>query len=176
MSPLYGLLAEFERSDALLAAVRRTREQGYRHIDAHTPFPLEDMEEALGFSETRLPWIVGIAGAVGLAVAVWGMWYVDVDFLLIRIGGRPFASWPAYVVPAFEVTVLAAAIAAVIAMLVMNRLPRLNHPLFNVPRFTRASQNGFFLLVRSDDPRFEPTVTGRFLSSLGAIAVEEVPQ
>ncbi len=176
MSPLYGLLAEFDKSETLLAAVRRTRDEGYRCIDAHTPFPLEEMEEALGFSETRLGWIVSIAGAAGLAIAIWGMWYVDVDFLLIRIGGRPFASWPAYVVPGFEVTVLVAAIVAVVAMLVMNRLPRLNHPLFNVPRFARASQNRFFLLVRSDDPRFEPTVIVPFLSSLGAIAVEEVPR
>jgi len=171
---MYGLLAEFSGSAALLRAVRTAREKGFCCVDAHTPFPIEGMEEAIGFSETRLPLIVGLAGTLTLIGVTWGLWYVDTRFLPIYIGGRPLASWPAYAIPGFEATVLIAAIAAVVVMLWMNRLPKLHHPLFAVERFARATQDRFFLLIRADDPLFEAEATRSFLANLGAEAVEEV--
>ncbi|MBI3848646.1 MAG: DUF3341 domain-containing protein [Planctomycetes bacterium] len=175
-SSLYGLLAEFEQPHDLLEAAKRVRDQGYRRIDAFTPHPIEGLAEALGFHRNRLPLVVLVAGVIGCAGGFGMQYYASVVSYPIDVGGRPLNSWPAFVPITFELTILAAALAAVLGMLALNGLPMPYHPTFNVPRFVRASRDRFFLGVEASDPMFERDVTRRLLESLGANDVFEVPR
>lgn len=171
---LYGIMAEFDTSHQLLEATRRAYDEGYRRMDAYTPIPVEGLAEALGFHRNRLPWIVLLGGIVG-GIAGYLMQYSmnAVDYP-INVGGRPLHSWPAFIVITFEMTILGAAIAAVLGMLALNGLPTPYHPVFNVPSFALASRDRFFLCIEAVDPRFEPERTRRFLLDLSSREVTDV--
>jgi hypothetical protein len=172
--PLYGLMAEFDSPLDLLDAAQRAYEEGYRRMDAYTPFPVHGLAEALGFHRTRLPLLVLFGGIVG-CIGGYGLqyWIAAIDYPL-NVGGRPLNSWPAFIPVTFELTILVAALAAVLGMLALNRLPMPYHPVFNVPEFELASRNRFFLCIEASDPRFDSGETKRFLESLKARAVFQV--
>lgn len=173
---IYGLLAEFSDPNELVAAAAQTHAAGYLRFDCYTPFPIEELTEAMGHHHTRLPLLVllgGIFGCLGgLALCYWTS---AVDLPLI-VGGRPFASWPAYIPVTFECTVLGAALTAVFSLLGLNGLPRLHHPVFNVPRFALASRDRFFLCIEASDPRFDLGETRAFLTRLQPREVSQVEQ
>ena len=172
---MYGLLAEFATAEALLDAIRRTRQAGYGALDAFAPYSVEGLATELGHAPSRVPFVVLVGGLVG-AAAGFGMqyWTMAVDYPF-NSGGRPLDSWPAFIPVTFELMVLLAAFGAFFAMMFFNGLPRLHHPLFAVPAFARASQYSFFLCVESADPRFDAQATREFLTGLAAVAVFEVP-
>jgi len=173
---LYGLLAEFEQPEALLAAVQRAREAGYRRIDAYTPIPVHGLTEALGQIPTKLPLLTLAGGALG-AVAGYGMqYYASVISYPVNVGGRPYHSWPAFVPIVFELVILFAALFTVLGMLALNGLPMPYHPVFNVPQFKLASRNRFFLCIESRDPAFHPDSTRSFLENLHPSGVYSVPK
>ncbi|MGH7404658.1 MAG: DUF3341 domain-containing protein [Candidatus Methylomirabilales bacterium] len=172
--PLYGLLAQFDTPGVLLAAAQRTRAAGYRRMDAYTPFPVAGLADAIGFHRTRLPLIVLIGGIIGCIGGFYLQYWIAAIDYPINVGGRPLNSWPAFIPVTFELTVLVAALAAVIGMLALNGLPMPYHPVFNVPRFRLATRNEFFLCVEASDPLFDPEATRRFLESLGAREVYDV--
>ena len=172
--PLYGLLAEFDDPDDLVAAAQRVYDEGYRNIDAFSPFPVHGLPEAIGVRGSRLPMMVllgGIAGGLG----GYGLqyWYNMFGYPY-NVGGRPLHSWPAFIPVTFETTILAAALTAVFGMLALNGLPQPYHPVFNVPRFELASRTHFFLLIESKDPMFNLTETRSFLENLSQREVAEV--
>jgi hypothetical protein len=173
---LYGIMAEFETPEALIHAARRAREEGYRQLDAYTPFAIEELADLLHARSTWIPLIVlggGITGFLtGLALQYWA---AAIDYPL-NIGGRPLASIPAFIPISFELTILFAAGAAVLGMLALNGLPMPYHPVFNVARFVRASQDRFFLLIMASDPFFKYEKTRHFLSGLEASEVSDVPK
>jgi hypothetical protein len=173
--PIYGYLAEFHSGEDLLRAARATKAAGYEVVEAYTPVPMEEVAHALGHKNWRLPYIVLIGGVLGACVG-FGMqyWMSAVDYPL-NIGGRPYNSWPAFIVITFEMTILFAAISAVLGMLALNGLPRPYHPVFNVPMFETASRDRFFLMILSRDERFELGGTRTFMESLQPLQVEEVP-
>ena len=171
---VYGLLAQFETPDALVEAARKVREAGYRKVDAYSPFPIEEVSEALHFHERKLPIIVFIGGLVGCAVGFGMQYYVAVVSYPVNVGGRPLNSWPAFVPVAFEVTILIAALCAVFGMLLLNGLPMPYHPLFNSEKFSLATSHGFFLCIEAVDPLFDREGTGKFLQGLHAKEVSEV--
>jgi hypothetical protein len=171
---LYGLLAEFRTAEELTAAARAVCGAGYRRVEAYSPHPVEGLADALGFKRTRLPLIVLIGGICGgLAGYALQWWTMVVDYPL-NIGGRPLHSWPAFIPVTFELTILGASLAAVLGMLALNGLPRPHHPLFNVPDFSLASQNRFFLCVEATDVKFDPKATTEFFQQLGASKVTVV--
>jgi hypothetical protein len=173
-APLYALVAEFAEPEPLLAAVRRCCEH-YADVDAYAPYAVDGLAEALGFRRNRVPLLTllgGLASGVGIYLLQWYSAVVDYP---INSGGRPLNAWPVFVLPTFEVTVLGAALACFIGMLVLNGLPRLNHPIFNASDFGLASRNRFFLSVRSSDPAFDLDATRAFLASLEPLRVLEVP-
>jgi len=173
---LYGLLAEFPTAQELVDAVRQTRQAGYRRVDAYTPFPIEELSEALGLHGSRLPLIVLLGGILG-GLAGFGLQYwVNVIHWQLNIGGRPFNSWPAFIPVTFETTVLVAALAAVLGMFALNGLPMPYHPVFNAPRFALASRDRFFLCIEADDPLFDVDDTTRFLQRLGPRQISEVEE
>ena len=172
--PLLGLMGEFGTPDALLEATKKARAEGFRCIDAFSPFPVEGMSEVLALKrDHRIGWITvagGIFGFLGmLAVQV----FTNVDYP-IEVGGRPLLAWPAFFVVDFELMILCAVTFAVAGMLIINRLPKLHHPLFGTPRFGLASEDRFFLYIDAKDPKFDDERTRSFLGSLGAWTVEAV--
>ena len=175
-APIYGLLAEFADPEALLEAVRRARAAGYRKMDAYTPFPVEHLAEELGFHHTALPLIVLIGGLIGCGGGfLLQYWISAVDYPL-NIGGRPLNSWPAFIPVTFELTILCAALFAVLGMLGLNGLPMPYHSLFNSPRFALASRNRFFLCIEASDRQFNREATAKFLSELKPAGVSEVAE
>jgi hypothetical protein len=181
---LYGLMAEFDDPERLLAAARAARAAGYTHVEAYSPFKVEGLAEAIGFTRNAVPLATllgGIAGGVG-GYAL--QWYAAVVDYPINVGGRPLHSWPMFIPATFELTILCAALAAVIAMLRGNGLPRLNHPVFDAPDFDLASRNRFFLCLRCDsdsgendgDEAHGTAAMRGFLAEQAPIAVREVPR
>jgi hypothetical protein len=172
---LYGLMAEFANATDVVGAARRVREEGYVRTDAYTPFPVEGLSEELGFRRTRVPLIVLIGGILGAGGGYFMQYYLAVHEYPFDIGGRPPHSWPAFIPVTFELTILTAALFAVLGMLALNGLPMPYHPVFNVPRFALASRDRFFLCIEAQDPKFDLQRTHAFLRSLGPTDVTEVP-
>lgn len=171
---LYGLIAEFEDPTRIVLAARRAYEEGYRRMDAYSPFPIEELTEAIGFRHTRLPLIVLIGGIIGCVGGFALCYWVSAITYPLNIGGRPLNSWPAFIPVTFECTILLAALSAVFGMLALNGLPQPYHPVFNVPSFEQASRNRFFLCIESADPKFREEETRKFLGGLGALEVADV--
>lgn len=173
-TPFYGLMAEFDSAQALLDAAHKVHAAGYTKKDAFSPFPIHGLAEALGFHERWVSKVV-LAGGITGALAGWGLeyWTQVIDYPM-NIGGRPYYSWVSFIPPAYEVTILFAAIGAVVGMLALNGLPMPYHPVFNVPAFARASQDKFFLAIEAADPKFEAVSTQQFLSSLHARQVVHI--
>ncbi len=173
--PIYGVMAEFNTTKDVLHAARRAREEGYRRMDAYSPFPVEGLSEAIGFSHSRLPVITLIGGLIGCFGGFFLQYYPNVMGFPLDIGGKPFDSWPAFIPITFELTILCAGISTVVGMIWLNKLPTPYHPVFNVPRFQLASQDRFFLCIQSKDPQFELDAVVRFLKDLNPREVNVVP-
>jgi Alternative complex III, ActD subunit len=173
---LYGLMAEFENPADLVDATRKTREAGFSKIDAFSPYPIEALHEALDIHDHKLPAVVlggGILGGLlGYALCYW----TTVIAYPLNVGGKPFHSAPAFIIPTFETTILCAAFAAVLGMLALNGLPMPYHPVFNAPRFAMASRDRFFLCIEAKDPKFEHDETWAFLTKLGPRVVMDVEE
>ena len=173
---LFGVLAEFEDSHALVEAAREVTKRGYRQVEAYTAFPVEGLAEALGFHRTRLPLLVLVGGLLGCAIGYGHQWWISVVEYPLNIGGRPPHSWPAFIPVTFECTILVAALFAVLGMLALNGLPRPHHPLFGIEEFSRASTDGFFLCVAARDPLFHAGEIERLFQELQATQVWRVPE
>ncbi len=178
MSPrrhgLYGLMAEFHTPTEVVEAAHRVWEAGYTKVDAYSPYPIEELIEALHIGHSKLPKLVLVGGILG-ALAGWSLEYwASVIEYPMNIGGRPFYAWPAFIVPAFETTILFAAGTAVLGMLALNGLPEPYHPVFNVPNFALATRDKFFICIEAGDPKFDRAGTLEFLQGLGASDVREV--
>lgn len=174
MTSTYALVAEFADPDALLAAVRDARAH-YRDIDAYAPYAVDGLAEALGFRSKGVQRLALLGGVLGGAGIFFLQWYTAVIDYPINSGGRPLDSWPAFIPATFEVTVLGAALAIFFGLWVLNGLPRLHHPMFNVEAFDLASRNRFFLVVRASDPAFDASAVRKYLAGLEPLQVIEVP-
>ena len=173
-SDLWGLVAEFDTPEALVAAAEKVREQGFRRYDAYSPFPIEGLHHAMGFHRNRLPMLVLFGGILGGLGGFFMQYFASVISYPLNIGGRPLNSWPAFMPITFELTILGASFAAVFGMLALNGLPMPYHPLFNVERFALASRDRFYLAIEIRDKLFDLEKTKAFLSSLHPFGVYEV--
>jgi hypothetical protein len=171
---LYGLLAEFDSATAIVDAARRTRQAGFTKIDTFTPFPIHELDAALKLPRTKLPWLVLGGGIAGMAAGFALQYWASVIQYPLNIGGRPLASWPAFIVPSYELTILFAALTAVIGMIALNGLPMPYHPVFNVPQFSSASADRFFLSIETRDAKFDLAETRAFLEGLQPLGVTEI--
>jgi hypothetical protein len=175
-TPFYGLMAEFETPAQILRATARARQAGYREMDAYTPYTVEGLAEELGLQSTRVPFVVLMAGLVGATAGFFMQYWAMAVNYPFNVGGRPPNSWPVFIPITFEVMVLVASFAALLGVFFLNGLPRPHHPVFNLPRFARSSQDRFFLCIEATDPRFDVVGTREFLASLQPVGqVMEVP-
>jgi hypothetical protein len=171
---LYGLMAEFESAEGLMAAAHSAREAGYTKMDGYSPFPIEELDEALGFKKSWLPAFVLLGGLAGVATGYGLQYWISVIDYPILVGGKPYHSWPAFIPVTYELMILFASFAAVIAMFALNGLPMPYHPVFNVDRFSMASNDRFFLCIEAADPKFDPVGTKNFLEQCYPTHISEV--
>jgi hypothetical protein len=163
---IHGLMAEFRTPHEVIEAAHKVHAAGYRVVDGYSPYPIEELSHALGIHHSPLTRLVLFGGITGL-LAGWGLEYwASVIEYPMNIGGRPFHSWPAFIVPAYETTILFAAGTAVLGMLALNGLPEPYHPVFNVPEFALASRDKFFICIEARDPKFDRVETRKFLETL----------
>lgn len=173
-SYLHGVMGEFETPEQLVSAAKKAREAGYKHVEAYTPFPIEGLPEHIGFRWTAVP-LITLIGGVGGGLTGFGLQYwCSVITYPLNIGGRPLNSWPAFIPVTFELTVLGAAIFAVVGMIALNKLPQPHHPVFNVERFSHASTDRFFLCIEARGAEFDVAASARFLQEQHAVHVTEV--
>ena len=170
----FGVVAEFETPEELLAAAKAARETGYRKMDAFSPMPIEGLSEAIGFRNKQMPFLMLCGALTGGASGIFMQWFANTQSYPLNIGGKPYFSWPMFIVPTFEMTILSSALIGVGAMLWLNGLPQPYHPVFNAPGFERASTDRFFLCLESDDPKFDRVQTRDFLQNLHPLTVSEV--
>jgi len=171
---MYGVMGEFLSPEQILAAAKQARQEGYRHVTAYTPFPVEGLAEAMGIRWTAVPLVTLLGGIAGGLTGFGLQYWVAVITYPLNIGGRPLNSWPAFIPVTFELTVLGAAIFAVVGMLAMNRLPQPYHPIFGVARFEHASTDRFFLCIEARDAKFHIVEAAKFMQKAGAEHVTEV--
>jgi hypothetical protein len=185
---LHGIIAEFETVNDIMHAAKKTRDEGFKHWDVHSPFPIHGIDEAIGIRPTILPWIVlacGLTGTtVGILLVLGTMATDSIDLpglpgaaapirgYKFLISGKPFNSFPAFIPVIFETTILLSAFGAVFGMLIMNRLPKLSNPLLKSVNFRRSTADRFFIEVQARDRRFDKDKTTEFLKGLGAVSVE----
>ena len=170
----YGVMAEFEDPTSLVNAARTAYEMGFRKLDAYTPFPIEELNDVLHLHKNKLPLIVLCGGVMGALTGYLLQYFVTVIYFPINVAGRPLHSWPSYIVITFELTILFGALATALGLLGLCGLPMPYHPVFNVPRFSAASRDRFFLCIEATDPMFNLQTTSRFLESMEAKEVSEV--
>lgn len=171
---IYGVMAEFDSPSALVSAARAARAKGYRNLDAYSPFPIEELTDALHLHKNKLPLIVLAGGVIGGLTGFFLQYWIAVVYFPINIAGRPLNSWPSFIVITFELTILFASLSAVLGMMALCGLPMPYHPVFNVPRFSAASRNRFFLCIEAADPLFDRAQTSQFLGTLEPKEVSEV--
>src|SRR5450432_3225005 len=173
VEPVFGMMAEFDTPTEIVEAAERTSAAGYKKIDAYSPFPIEELGEAIGFHHNGVALITLIGGMLGCLGGFMLQWWISTISYPVNIGGRPMNSWPSFVPVTFEMTILFAGLSAVFGMLVLNGLPQPYHPVFNVPRFEAVTNNHFFLIIFSTDKNYDPAGTRQFLEGLGPISVSE---
>lgn len=171
---LHGVVAEYTTPDSLLEACNKAHAAGYRRMDAYTPYPIEEIADAIGFEKTRVPLLTLCGGILGGLSGYLLQYWVNTSAYPLNIGGRPLHSWPSFIIITFEMTILFAGITAVVGMLTLNGLPQPYHPIFNHPRFASASRDRFFLCIEAADAKFNLGETTRFLQATSAVDVAEV--
>ena len=172
---LYGLMAEFEHSHDLVKAAHQTFSAGYRKIEGYSPLPVEGLSEALGYKRHFVSLVVFCGGLTGCIGGFTLMWWMSVVAFAHNVAGHPMNSWPAYIPPTFECTILLAALSAVVGMFAMNGLPEPYHAVFNVQEFVdRGSRDRFFLVIEAADPAFDLEKTRGFMNDLRPLGVFDV--
>ena len=172
---IYGLMAEFDTPHDIIEAAKKTSAAGYKKIDAYSPFPVEELWEAIGFHHNGVAPVVLTGGILGCLSGYLMQWWIHTISYPTNVGGRPLNSWPSFMIVTFELTILFSVLAATFGMLALNGLPMPYHPVFNVDRFSAASKDKFFLIIFSTDPKYSSNDTRAFLETLGARSISEVP-
>lgn len=172
----YGLIAEFTTPGDLMHAAAKVRDAGFRRWDVFTPYPVHGMDKAMGLKNSKVGWFSFLGGVTGYTTGMLMIWFMNrIDYAL-PVGGKPMFSPFSAFPPSYELTILFGAFGALIGMLVLNRLPRLHHPLLKHRRFAQATHDTFFLVIETDDPKYRADETRAFLESLGSERIEMVEE
>ena len=175
VNPMYGVMAEFDSAQAVVDAARKTMAAGFTKVEAYTPVPIEELNDIIHKKRTILPKLSLLGALAGMATGFALQYWASVIEYPMNVGGRPYASWTAFIVPSYELTILFAALATAGGMFALNGFPQPYHPVFNTPRFSLASSDKFFLVIETIDGKFDTAQTPRFLQELGAKGVYDIP-
>jgi hypothetical protein len=173
---LHGVMAEYDSGQALVDAARKVMAEGFTKVEAYSPVPIEELNDIIHKKRTMLPKLVLAGGLTGMATGFGLQYWASVIEYPMNIGGRPLASWTTFIVPSYELTILFSALTAAIGMIVLNGLPQPYHPVFNVDRFSMASSDKFFLVIESEDAKFDQHRAAEFLRGTGAKGVYDVAE
>lgn len=166
------ILAEFESPKDLIHAAEKLRDEGYTKFDSHSPFPIHGMDQAMGLKRSPLGYIIGVMGTIGLIGIIALTYYTNIIGYPMVISGKPYFSWQAFVPVFFAITILMSAFGAFFGMLAINQLPKLFHPLFNSQKFSKVTDDAFFISVQADDPKYNEQEVKNYLESIGGKNVE----
>ncbi len=175
-SQVYGVIAEFDNPAATMRAAERLRDEGFRRWDVFSPYPVHGMDQAMGLKNSKVGWFSFLGGVSGYTIGMLMIWWMNAVDYPIVVGGKPYFSPFSAFPPSYELTILFGAFGALIGMLVLNRLPRLHHPLLKHRRFALASHDRFFIVIETADPKYQPDATRQLLESLGSTRVETVEE
>jgi hypothetical protein len=175
-SSLFGLGAEFSSAGALLEAAKKIHSLGFRKWDVYSPFPIHGMDHAMGFKRSRVSLFSLIGGCTGLSVAFILIYYTSAINYPLIVQGKPYFALEPSLPIFFELTILLTAFGTVLGLLLLTLLPRLHHPVFNWDRFQRATDDGFFLVLESTDPRFDTISSRQLLQGIGGLHITEIFQ
>ena len=172
----YGIMAEFDSPAAILAAAKLVRDAGYRRWDIFTPFPIHGIDKVMGLKNSMVGWFSLAMGGGAFLSGMGLLWFTNAfDYPLI-VGGKQMYSIPMSFVPSYILMVMGGAIGALVGMLALNQLPRLNHPLLNNARFEQVSRDKFMLVIGANDDKFSAVETRRLLESIGGQHIEVVEE
>jgi hypothetical protein len=171
-----AVLAEFRDPETLQNAVIRVKQGRHHALDAFTPYPIEGLDQELAVGPSRIRYAMLAGGLIAAAFAFGLQWYSSAIDYPLNSGGRPLNSWQVFLLVPFEVGVFAAALSGVVAFLRSCGLPRLHHPLFEIPGFERATQDRFFLLAAAKQDDETARDLRDVLEAAGAVMVTEVRQ
>ncbi|NBC64785.1 MAG: DUF3341 domain-containing protein [Bacteroidetes bacterium] len=171
---IYGILAEFRNPRELTDASKTIVESGYRNFDTFSPFPIHGIDKAMNLNKSKLGWIVAGHGLLGLLGGLALIYFTMVVDYPMNISGKSLVNVPAWIPVLFELTVLLSAFGAVFGMFFLNGLPKFNHPLFDSENFKKATDDGFFVCIESNDPQFEEEKVSKFLKDAGATNIETI--
>ena len=180
-----GYLAEYDDVDTLKSACETVRDAGYTHWESYTPCPIHGLDAAMGHKPTHLPWVSLLGGLTGLTLGLLLTWYAnatsfDVPYAIrgyeFNVSGKPYYSLAAFIPPIFELTILFSAFGAFFGMIAMNMLPRFNHPVFESMRFTRATDDKFFVMIDATDEKFDAADSKSLLEGTNPASLEELAE
>lgn len=172
----YGLIAEFENPADTLHAAEKVRDAGFRQWDVFTPYPVHGMDKAMGLKNSRVGWFSFLGGVTGYTTGMLMIWFMNRFDYAILVGGKPMFSPFSAFPPSYELTILFGAFGALFGMLILNRLPRLHHPLLKHRRFAQATHDKFYIVIETADPKYRETETRRLFESLGSRLIEVVEE
>lgn len=158
----------------MVDASEKVVEAGYDKFDTYTPYPIHGIDKAMKLPKSKLGYIVFGHALLGFSGAIAMMYWMSVIDYPLNISGKPFFNAPAWVPITFELTVLLSAFGAVFGMFFLNGLPRLNNPLFEVERFKKATDDGFFVCIEAKDSKFQEDLVRQLFEEAGATHIEEV--
>jgi hypothetical protein len=173
---VYAVGAIFNDAGSVMSAAEQIRDLGYVHWDVHTPFPVHGMDQAMGLGKSWLSAVVFCGGLIGFTTAVCLTTIPSFWIYPMIVHGKPYDRWTvvSFFPIMFELTVLLSAFAAVGGMLVMNRLPRWNHPVFEWESFTKVSDDSFAIVIESRDPKFSVSKVSELLQTVGGMDVSVI--
>ena len=174
VNQVHGVMAEFASAEALVAAAQRARAAGYRRLDAYAPFAVDGLSDALDLPPSHIPLFMLGGGLAGAAGGLAMQYYANLFAYPMNIGGRPLNAWPAFIPATFELIIFCAVLGGLAALFFTLHLPTVYHPVFNHPDFRRASRDGFFLCIESQDPQFDERKAAFFLRTLAPLSVRTV--
>ena len=175
-SKIYGVIAEFLTPADIMHAAEKVRDSGFRKWDVFTPFPIHGMDKAMGLKNSKVGWFSFLGGVTGYTTGMLMIWWMNAVDYPIVIGGKPMFSPFSAFPPSYELTILFGSFGALGGMLLLNRLPRLHHPLLKHRRFALATHDRYFLVIETSDPKYSETETRKLLETLGSSHIELVDE
>jgi hypothetical protein len=176
MSLSYGIIAEFDTPADAMHAAEKVRDAGFRKWDVFTPFPVHGMDKAMGLKNSKVGWFSFLGGVTGYTTGMLMIWFMNKFDYPILVGGKPMFSPFSAFPPSYELTILLGAFGALGGMLLLNRLPRLHHPLLKHKRFELATHDKFFVVIETADSKYNEAETRKLLESTGSKRIEMVEE